>query len=482
MKSIPLFGTGIRAISDIVTRQRRVNCIYDIRKDQDRNSVVLLGTPGSTVWTQVGTGAAAPIRGWWVINQYMYVVAANALYRVTATGASTQVATGIAGTGPVGMEDNSLQMIIVTGGPGYVYTLATGTLTTITDVHFPTGATSVAFLNQRFIVNKPGTREFYVSALLDGLNWTYISLPIYGTKENSSDLLSEVDVLNGTLVLWGTESIEFWQDVGNTPLPYQRINGATQSWGLAARQSHAKIGNTEIFLGRSPDGGVRVTKLNGYVPTPISDADLDKIINSFTTVDDAVALVYVAYGHSVYQLTFPTENRTFAYDDNTGVWHEAQTGVAPGNARHFAQYGIAFQGSSYVTDPISNTIYLLDIEAYTDNGTNIKRQATTRHIRNQGNVLGLSELFLDFEVGVGITGLPPVPEVTPQAMLQISRDGGRTFGYERWVPLGPIGDYYTRAVLRRLGSARDFVVQITVTDAVKFVLTSGSAVVESQGE
>ena len=78
----------------------------------------------------------------------------------------------------------------------------------------------------------------------------------------------------------------------------------------------------------------------------------------------------------------------------------------------------------------------------------------------------------------------PVQDATtgvedPQVMLRVSRDGGRTFGNERWVPLGKMGEYYARVILRRLGSARDFVIQITVTDPVKFVLASGSVSLES---
>lgn len=476
MRTIPLFGTGIRAISDIVTRQRRVNCLYDIRKDQDRSAVVLLGTPGSVVWA---TLPKSPVRGWHVIGTTMYVVAGDTLYSVTTAGVYTALAGGISGgSGRVEIADNSIQLIIVTGSTGYVYTVASGTLTAITSTFFPVGASSVIFLNGRFVVNKPGTREFYVSALLDGLNWTYLgSLPITGTKENSSDLLVRVGNLNGALVLWGQQSIEFWQDVGSLPLPYQRINGATQSWGLAADLSTVEVSNTYVFLGYAPDGGISVIRLNGFIPEEISDSDLNTLFSSFSRVDDAVAFTYSAYGHPIYQITFPTENRSFAYDTKTAIWHEAQTGVAE-TARHFAQYGVTFNGRNYVTDETTGRIYELRTDTYTDNGIPIKRQVVTRHVRNQGNEFIISELFLDFETGVGLNGTVPTPGVDPQVVLRISRNGGHIFGNERWVPLGKIGEFNTRVILRRLGSARDFVVEITLTDPVKFVLASGSVDIE----
>lgn len=473
MQTIPLFGSGIRSVSDIVTRQRRVNCLYDPRKDQDRAGVVILGTPGSRVWI---TLPMSPIRGWHVVGSTLYVCAADRLYSVDTSGSYTQVASGIGGTGYVDIDDNTIELLIVTGGTGYVFTIATGVLAAITDVNFPFGASSVAYINGRFIVNKPNTRQFYVSGLLNGALWTYLSsTAILGSKENNSDLLVRVGNLNGTLILWGALSIEFWQDIGASPLPYQRINGATQSWGLAAPLSDVEVGNTRIFLGYSPDGGLAVIRLNGFVPEMITDSDLNTLFSSFSTVSDAVAFTYTVYGHPIYQLTFPTENRSFAYDSTTGIWHEAQTGAAE-VARHFANYGITFNSKNYVTDPTSGVIYLLDKDVYTDNGTTIRRQIFTRHIRSEGNQITLSEVFLDFETGVGLTtgqGSDPIVSV------RVSRDGGRTFGNERFLPLGKLGEYSSRVIMRRMGSARDFVLQISMSDPVKFVLASGSAVVEA---
>ena len=419
MQNLPLFGTGIRSISDIVTRQRRVNCIYDVRTDQDRASIVLLGTPGSVEWV---TLEDYPIRGWHVVADILYVCANDKLYAVTSTGVSTLVASGIPEFGNVDMADNSVQLILVTGGQGYVYNISTNALTNITDSYFPVGATSVIFLNGRFVVNKPGTRQFYVSGLLDGLNWTYLgSTAIFGAKENTSDLLVRVGNVNGQLVLYGSQSIEFWQDVGASPLPYQRINGATQSWGLAATLSTAAVGNTEYFLGFSPNGGLAVIRLNGYAPEPVSDSDLNTLFSSFTTVSDAVALTYTAYGHPIYQITFPSEDRSFAYDVKTNIWHEAQTGVED-QGRHFARYGVTFGGKNYVSDETSGTVYYLDKDVYTDNEEPIKRQVFTRHIRNQGNELTLSEVFLDFETGVGTE-----PPVSPVGQIAYTTPGTYTF-------------------------------------------------------
>jgi len=424
MQTIPLFGTGIRSISDIVTRQQRVNCIYDLRKDQDRSAVVVLSTPGARIWS---TLTATPIRGWHVVSSTLYVCAGENLFAVLSDGSYTQVATGIQGSGPVAMADNSLQIIFATGNLGYVYTLSTSTLTQITDVFYPTGATSVVFINGRFIVNKPNTREFYVSALLDGLVWTYLgTAAIFGTKENTSDLLVSVGNLNGTLILWGAQSTEFWQTIDDLSLPFSRINGATQGWGLVAPLSAVELGNTQYFLASAPDGGISVVRLNGYAVEPISDSDMSTIFGSLGVVSDAVAFAYSVYGHPIYQITFPSEDVSYAYDTQTGVWHIAQTGPAE-QARHFAKSGITFSSKNLVSRDGSGTIYVLDKDELTDFGTSIKRQIVTRHVRNQGNEISVGELFLDFETGVG-TG------PTLQAAGQIEFTTPETYA---WQP--PVG-------------------------------------------
>jgi hypothetical protein len=168
------------------------------------------------------------------------------------------------------MQDNGVQLMMVDGTQAWCYTLVTGSYNQAAlnnagsfgkitaDANLPAGATTIAFLDGRIIVNKPNTRQFYVSGSYDCTLWTNsLSLPTYGTKENSSDLLVAVDVFNGAVVLWGAQSIEFWQDVGASPNPFQRINGTTQTWGLAAVQSRALLANTMIFLGRTRKGESR---------------------------------------------------------------------------------------------------------------------------------------------------------------------------------------------------------------------------------
>ena len=471
LKPVILFSDGVQSYSQVVTAQRRLNCFFDPRPDQDKNGAVVRGTPGTL---KVFTLPTFPIRGMYIANSLLYVVAGAVLYSITSAGVITSLGTITVGTDKVSMSDNGIELILVDGIFGYILTFATNVFAKIVDANFPNGARTVSFLNGRFQVERFGTRQYFVSQSYAGATWTPVT---FATKENSSDVLLAVEVLNGNLILWGQQSIEVWQDVGAAGIPYQRINGATQTWGLAAIWSRAKLNNSEIFLGQNPQGTVQVLMLNGYTPVRVSTADIENIINSFSTFTDAVALTYTIDGHSMYQLTFPTGNRSLLYDATTGKWGETQTGLGL-IARHYGELGIVFNTINYVSDFSSGNIYQLSDSTFTDNGTPIKRQVRSRHVRLSENVLGLDELYLDMETGVGIQN---GQGSDPQIMLQTSKDGGRTFGYERWTSMGKVGQFLSpRVMFRRLGSGRDFVFQFTMTDPVKFIITSGAVTMRGE--
>ena len=74
------------------------------------------------------------------------------------------------------------------------------------------------------------------------------------------------------------------------------------------------------------------------------------------------------------------------------------------------------------------------------------------------------------ETGVGLaTGQGS----DPQAVLRYSTDGGHSWSNEIPAPIGKVGEYDTRVIWHRLGRARDFTFEVTVTDPVKTVFVNG---------
>ncbi|MDB5975143.1 MAG: hypothetical protein JWR07_1903 [Nevskia sp.] len=470
MKPIPLFGDGVKSYSEAVTAQRRLNVFFDVRTDGDKEKIVVRGTPGTVLWI---TLPVFPIRAWRVVKGVMYALAGANLYSVTSAGVVTTLGSITNGSSLCSMSDNGLQVILVDGIAGYIYAIG-GAFTTIVDANFPAGASTVGFLNGRFYVESPNTLRFYLSGSYDGTLWTPVA---FASKENNPDNIVAVDVLNGMLILYGGDTTEFWQDNGVANVPVQRIGGTTQTWGLAAKFSRANLNNTQAFLGKNPQGSVQVLMLDGYKPVRISTSDIENIINGFSTFSDAVALTYMIDGHPMYQLTFPTGGRSFLFDAVTHMWFEVQTGLGL-MARHYGNLGIVFGAVNYMADYSSGNIYQISGTVYTDNLQPIKRQVVSRHVSNGGNRFSIDKIFLDMETGVG---LQSGQGSTPMISMEVSKDKGRTFSAPLSVSLGAVGQYESpRPIWRRIGAAIDFVFRFTVTDPVKFVITSGSAKTRSQ--
>jgi hypothetical protein len=61
---------------------------------------------------------------------------------------------------------------------------------------------------------------------------------------------------------------------------------------------------------------------------------------------------------------------------------------------------------------------------------------------------------------------------SPQIMLRLSNDGGRTWLSEEMRGSGKIGEYLTRVRWNRLGAARRRAFEVTVTDAIPWRLTN----------
>jgi Phage stabilisation protein len=475
LKKIQLFGSGVFGKSSVITNQRRVNVYFEIREDQEKAKIAVLGTPGQTLFVNLGS---SPARGMYPFGGYLLAVAGNTLYKITNLGVVTSIGTLQTAAGFVGMADNGKGVLIVDGSKGYFYDGTTFT-SPIGD-SFWSGATTVTFNDTYFLVDTQYTiNGQYAKSpgyYLPGTPWVGTDI---GNASSNPDSLIAIDSDHGFVILWGSATVEFHQDTGVAGFPYAPIVSATQQVGLAAKWSRAKFNNTIAFLGTNLQGGYSVYQLNGFTPQVISTRDVDAYFDDFPTVTDAVAMSYQWDGHPFYVLTFPSANRTFLYDGSTNIWSEQQTGTGL-IGRYNSNQSVIFNGQVYVSDATTGNIYQLSDESFTDSGTPIMRLIQTRLIEDQGNVLSIDEIFSDLETGVG---LQSGQGSNPQIMVSVSKDGGRTFGNERLMNVGAVGQYVgPRATLRRFGSSRGFVFRFRMTDPVKFAMVYGAAVIRGLGQ
>ncbi len=433
----------------------------------------LLGVPGLISMSSAFSGE---VRGMWTLpgGAQVLCVIAQAVVLATAAGpraiTTQQVGSITTTSGPVNIRDNGAGKIavIVDGTTNLgVYHVDTEVFSVFTDANY-LGATNVAEIDGIFIFNQPGTQKFYTSPIYwngtDPFNGTFFAL-----KDNSSDNLVTLVEKNRELWLIGENTTEPWYVAGNANFPFSRIEGAMMQIGCEAHQSIVKTGKGLIWLGHSERGGNYVVMAQGgsYDFSIISTPAISWVLNQYPVVTDAIGYVYTEEGHEFYVLVLPTADVTWVYDLTTELWHQRASFDPATGLFHRQRVNCSanFNNIQIGGDYANGRIYWQTRTAFTDDQYPLVAVRRTSHIwdKNDRNRVNNTRLQVDFFPGQGNT-IPPGND--PQAMLRWSNDGGETWGNEHWTRIGKVGEYKNRAIWRRLGSARDRLYEVRVSDPV----------------
>jgi len=469
----PILGSSYVARSVNAADARMVNLFPEIVPEAGKEPAFLNRAPGLKLEFTVGTG---PVRGLWVLAGNLYVVSGSQLYKVTSNYVVTLIGTVSGNSGPVSMSDNGTQLFIACNGPSFIYNSLTNVFQQITDPDFP-GAVTVGYLDGYFVFNEPNSQKIWVTALLEG---TLVDPLDFASAEGSPDGVVGIIVDHGQLWVYGTNSIEVWYNSGNADFPFSRIQGAFNELGCAAAYSIAKMDNGLFWLGKDARGQGMVYRANGYSGQRISTHAVEWHIQQYGNLSDAIGYTYQQDGHSFYVLIFPSADTTWVYDVATQAWHE-RAGFANGDfTRHRSNCQAFFGSNVLVGDYQNGNVYSFDLDDFSDNGSIQKWLRSWRALPTGQNNLKRTahhSLQLDCETGVGLNlGQGSDPEV----MLRWSDDGGHTWSNEHWVSIGKIGEYYRRAIWRRLGMTlklRDRVYEVSGTDPVKIAIMGAELMV-----
>jgi hypothetical protein len=370
-------------------------------------------------------------------------------------------------SGNVSFADNGIKMMFLSGGIGYVYTLSTNALATITDPDFPANANQVEFDNGYFIVSVPGdpsvvgSNAFYVSAVDDPTSWDGLDFQ----PMSSYDKLSGVVRAGSDVWIFGESTSEAWRLSGGVDFPYSRINGSERDIGTRNPWAIGIINERAYFLGSNKDGFGAVWRTNGYSMEMVSTDSINGKITTIGITNDATAYTYQEKGHYFYCLTVPTLGLTFCYDETTNLWHERASWNASIGAfqRDRSTHHCFAFGNNYVTYSGNNNLYKLDSTYYLDDTNPIKRLRVSPHIPTENKLVRYNKIELEFERGQGLlSGQGSDPKV----MYRFSNDGGFSWEPEQTRGLGLMGEYDARATWHSQGMGRDRLHEISLTDPV----------------
>lgn len=436
-----------------------VNLYAEALPPDSKARVVLYGTPGTSLFAHLPT---APLLGLHRMDNVLYAVTPSRMYRVAYNGAIEELGE-VTLSGRVSMANNGRSLVVVDGLVGYAYDSEEEELTQLSgDGWYP--ANTVTYQDGYFIFNRAGTGQFFLSELL---STTFDALD-FATAEGAPD--DTLTVLSDHRELWifGERSIEVWYNSGDPDFPFERMQGAFVERGIAAPHSAAKLDNSVFWLA---EDGI-VYRAAGYQPQRISTHAVEQSFNE-GDVSNAFSYTYTEEGHGFYVLTFPAQSLTWCYDVATNLWHQRSNSQW---GRHHSNCYARAYGHHLVGDWQNGRIYMLEMNAYDDEGDEIIRVAVSPPIHSSRNLITCASLEIDMESGIGLTS---GQGNNPMARLEWSDDGGNTWSNEHWAGIGKEGNYLTRVIWRRLGSFRQRQFRVTISDPVPVVMMGAYVEVES---
>ena len=454
---VPFTGSSIISHSAEINNQRTVNMYPVIESLGAKNTVTLKEVPGKT---KLGNAGGGPFRSDWVEWEgNLYAVSGTELIKLDDDLQPTSVGNLQVASSRCSLAAGFTQLGIVDGDNGYMWDGTT--LTQISDPDFPGGDT-ITWLDQRFSVNDPGTGQFYASDINAGLAWNPLW---FATPESVPDDLSAVKANTSNLLLVGTRSTEFYYNSRNPDFTFDQIPGAVLDRGTNAPHSLIETEGSFFMLAQNKQGGKTVVMTRGrqfiYISADIQDA-LDKL----TVVSDAVGMAYSEGKNSFYQLTFPTEDKTFVYDIGMQLWHERESF---GYGRDFTN-GIGYiNGVHVIGHHDSNAYYKYDRTVFEEDGEIISRRRRMQVISKDGKYLFHNRFTLDCKTGVGtVTGQGSDPIIS----LRYSDDGGESFSSWLETKLGKIGETKQEVYWDCLGQSKDRVYETRFTDPAELSINN----------
>jgi hypothetical protein len=411
-------------------------------------------------------------RGLAVYKETMYRVAGSSLYSVSASGVHTSLGT-IAGTAQCTFT-SAVDGLIIANGQGRVYRYTGSVFSEITDSDLET-PNSAAFINAKTIYDGTSGR-FSVSDVGDS---TSIGALNFGTAESNVDDLVRGYVFNQRYYAFGTETIEtFWDSPAALNPPLVRVEGSILQVGLHAFYSLSSNDTSMFFLADDQ----KVYALGAGLVRVSTDI-LDYIISTYSKTDDAIGWCMTLRGQNYYVLTFPTANKTWVLPEG-GEWFEWSSGVTGGRNR--ANSYVFCYNKHYVESNVNGDIYELDWDVYTETGSTIVRQRDTGTFH--GGLLpmgrGATAAGMEFEIKqFELLMETRVGELSgeghdPQIILQLSYDGGRTFGNEYIGYIGNTNQDFIKVYWYGLGRGHEVVFRIKVTDPV--YVSIHSAIIDAE--
>ena len=432
--------------------QRSINLrLREVEGLGEDSQVVLDSVDGLVQYLDLG----ADCRGNYATDTRWFVVAGQTLYELTS-GSAVSRGTLATSSGHVSMKHGRDQLVIVDGANGYVLTLATNLFAQITDVDFR-GSNWVEELDGYFIFVDPYTDQFYLTSIDDAS--TLDALDFSSADTQPDDIVTH-RVLKRELLLLGTRSIEVWIDSGDSDFPFVRYNSTPIDVGIVGGRAAVNAGDTLFFVGQTRTGNGTVYVMQGHQPVRVSTKAVEEALQTSTDLSHCSMWTYQRDSAEYVGINAPGMSTTWVFDVATKQWHErAELLNGQWEPRRDDEI-VLFDGEHYAI--AGQKVYRLDPDVYTIGSDALVRERTWPHLLSPSSEpINYRSLEIACTTGSSTAG---------NITLEVSNNGGYTFGPPLSRSLGALGDWMRRVRWHFLGSARDRVFRLRCSDAVPLTI------------
>lgn len=315
----------------------------------------------------------------------------------------------------------------------------------------------------RDTVSNERSMHVFFSDTNDPNSWSYLNDISANVK---SDPVVAIKVVGNYLWMIGTETYEIWQRTTSSTAPFSMVSGIASGVGTASAESVASIAASVFFLGGGETGRLRIYEgsSSGSINVISTDAMAQEFSN-YPTLEDAIGFCWADEGNVYYGITFPSADTTWVYNVTSKNWHKRLS-----NKNTYAhRWNIDCLETSYNMvlggSVDKGRLYHLSTKYYDEDGEPIVRKRTAPHLVSNGKEVVHNSLTIEIECG---NALPYGQGSDPKVMLRVLDDGGRTERSTRWKSVGKLGNYRARLKFYNLGSTRDRVYEIGVSDPIEW--------------
>lgn len=289
--------------------------------------------------------------------------------------------------------------------------------------------------------------------------------------ESSSDNINGIYAIGPTLYVFGPKTVEIWQRGSGEFEDWIRTSYTAQnSFGLEAPNSLASSGSILYFVASGAQYGKAVMMVEGASFKKVSEDWLENKLLQEST-ESAYGFCYSVGEHNFFVLQMPSIGETWVYDTLDGGWHQ-RTSMKGNNGVEGAwrANAVTYFNEKFFAFTNDGTVSEFQRDYWQEELPDGTVQPVVRHrqtgvIMDNGKPFVLEEVAIECNVGTWRDYSDK-----PFLMLEVSKDGGMTFGNVRRCSLGRVGEYSNRVRFLSLGLNRKCVLRVTYSHPTELTL------------